>query len=400
MLRATIAASLHARLLTEISPRNPLRYMLDHDVSTYLDTAISTVFMFTRPKKDSAKSASVFMTELVSAIGHSVRSRMKQKKNSGLAAKTGGFILYSFEEAGLIEVVIGAGVKGHQAYIVNVTDHNRLIALWDSLAIEKAEKLPSEVPYAPWITTKHETGAVLVKTNNVNVLRALTAQTHPIVFNCVNRAQEVGWNVSREIYDVQLWAMRNKTDAFADIWEQQNPEAKASKLREAKAISSIARRFLGKTFFHLYYLDFRGRKYPTTAYLHEQGTDMARSLLRRADSKPMTKDGFDWLLIVLASTWAGDAGRVDGFKTDKIPLIARIEWAEFYEEKFLGYAESPRINQEWMQADAPWQFLAACFELKRLREWQIGEARRQGKEDWACFEDYSMPTHFEGYIDG
>ena len=127
---------------------------------------------------------------------------------------------------------------------------------------------------------------------------------------------------------------------------------------------------------------------------------MARALLRRADSKPMTKDGFNWLLITIASTWAGDAGRADGYKTDKIPLKDRIAWAEFYEDKFLAYAELPYVNQEWMQADAPWQFLAACFELKRLREWQITEARRVGVDDWAFFENYTMPTHFEAYIDG
>ena len=43
------------------------------------------------------------------------------------------------------------------------------------------------------------------------------------------------------------------------------------------------------------------------------------------------------------------------------------------EEILLSYAENPKVNQGWMSADSPWQFLAACIELKKLREWQYNE---------------------------
>ena len=141
----------------------------------------------------------------------------------------------------------------------------------------------------------------------------------------------------------------------------------------------------------LYYYDFRGRKYPTTAYLHEQGSDLARGLLLRSDKKRIGKEGFFWLLVSIASNWAGDSGRDDKAKTDKIPLQDRFAWALDNEDILLSYAERPKVNQCWMKADKPWQFLAACIELMRFRIWQT----EQGD-----FENYDYESHIEVYIDG
>lgn len=398
-MKSKIVESLRKRLQEEITPQNPLRYLQDHIIEDYIDSVISTVYLYTRPKKGTT-NVSIYLVELIAAIGHGVRGKLKQKRNSALAAKTGAFLLYSFEEIRLIEVTLGAGAKGHASYVVNVVNDDAICSLWGSLAIDKVEKLPSETPYAPWTSHRHETGAIMVKTGNKAVLESLSPESHPLVFTCINKAQTVGWNINRDIYDIHLWALRNKTDAFADIWEQQNPEAKTTKMREAKAIGSVAKRFLGKTFFHLYYFDFRGRKYPTTAYLHEQGSDLARSMLLQAAGEPMTADGFWWLLVATASNWAGDAGRPDGLKTDKIPLKERYEWALDNEEILLSYAESPKVNQGWMKADKPWQFLACCNELRKLREWQVKQARRIGLQGWEFFENYEYVSGFEAYIDG
>ena len=141
----------------------------------------------------------------------------------------------------------------------------------------------------------------------------------------------------------------------------------------------------------LYYYDFRGRKYPDTAFLHEQGTDVARGLLLRADRKPIGVNGFKWLLISIASNWAGSCGRSDGRKSDKIPLRERIKWVLDNEDTFLGYAENPKVNTGWMYADKPWQFIAACIELKRLRIWQY---------EVGSFDNYEFLSGLEAYIDG
>lgn len=146
----------------------------------------------------------------------------------------------------------------------------------------------------------------------------------------------------------------------------------------------------------LYYCDFRGRKYPATAYLHEQGSDLARGLLLRADKKAIGEQGFFWLCISIASNWAGDAGREDGYKTDKIPLNDRVYWTLDNEEVLLSYAESPKVNQGWMSADKPWQFLAACKELYDFRIWQNIQSMNFDVE----YDEYGYESHLECFIDG
>jgi DNA-directed RNA polymerase len=391
-MKQKLRALLQKRIETEIAPQNPLKFLKNFDIDEYVDVLIGVVYLYTREKKGKANT-SIYLTELISAIGHAVRQKLKQKRDSALAAKTGAFLLFSFEQLQLLQMALGQGSKGHASYIIQVLDDENLCLLWEEVPSDRAEKLPAEAPYAPWESSRHTIGMNMVKTGNKEVLDKITLESHPILFDCLNKAQEVGWRVNEEIYKTHLWALRNKTDAFSDIWEQQNPEAKTTKLREARAIGDIAKRFLGKTFYHLYYYDFRGRKYPTTAYLHEQGSDLARGLLLRSDKKAIGKDGFFWLLVSIASNWAGDAGRDDGAKTDKIPLKDRFMWAMDNEEILLSYAESPKVHQGWMKADKPWQFLAACVELKNLRIWQSLE--RGG--NW---EDFSYESSLEVYIDG
>ena len=147
----------------------------------------------------------------------------------------------------------------------------------------------------------------------------------------------------------------------------------------------------------MYYLDFRGRKYPATAYLHEQGSDLSKGLLLRSDSKKIGEQGYFWLMISIANNWAGDAGREDGAKTDKIPLNDRVYWSIDNEEILLSYAENPKVNQGWMKAEKPWQFLAACIELRKLRLWQDTMSAETGEDHSAC---YDYESHLECYIDG
>lgn len=389
-MRHQIVISLKNRVSAEIDTRSSIAFLKTTPVEDYVDYCISTVYLYTRPKRGHVNAA-IFLTEIISAIGHGVRSKLKLKKDSFSAAKLGGFILYTFEELGYLQVTLGQGANGHGTYIVQVTNDEGICNLWNSLPTSQIEKLPSDTPFDSWVTHRHPTGASLVKTGSKEVLFSLAPEAQPIVFEALNKSQKVGWQINKSIYNLHGWALKNKTEAFADIWELSNLEARTTKLREARAIGDIAKKFLDKTFYHLYYYDFRGRKYPATAYLHEQGTDLAKGLLLRADKKAIGEEGFKWLLISIASNWAGDAGRDDGAKTDKIPLEDRILWSLENEELLLAYAESPKINQGWMKAEKPWQFLAACYELMWLRI-------HQGKLN--NFEDYSYESSLECYIDG
>jgi len=384
-----LIAHVTRRVELEVTEKSSLGFLKEQTVENYINSFISTLYLYTRNKK--GENVTIYFAELVCAIGHSVRNKLKLKKESGNAARLGAFLLYSLQDLKAVEVVLGKGYRGHNAYIVNILNDDMIVSFWSSLSTRNIEKLPKEEPYKDWESVKHECGAYLIKTGAKDVIDEINPETHPIIFECINRSQKVGWRINKTLYDLHGWALRNKTKAFSDIWTAQSQEAKATKLREAKAIGDIAKRFLNKTFYHLYSYDFRGRKYCNTAYLHEQGTDLARGLLLRADKAPITKEGFFWLLVSIANNYAGNSGREDNAKTDKIPLKERYLWSLDNEDVFLSYAESPKTNTRWMEADKPWQFLAGCIELMNIRIYQYE------RND---FEDYSYPTSLEVYLDG
>lgn len=248
-MKSKILASLERRTADEVGPRNQIKYLKEVNWNDHIDNIIESVYLYTRPKKGLKKLA-IFLVEVIGALGHGLRNKLRKPKDSALAARTGAFILYTFEELGLLQVVKGASANGHNQYIVQVLNDEEITKLWSDIDTSTSGKLPSETPYAPYKAFKHETGQMLVKTQSKDVISALNPVDHPIVFNCVNRAQETGWNVNKGIYDIYKWALRNKTDAFAEIWELASKEARTTKMREAVAIGSIAERFLGKTFYH------------------------------------------------------------------------------------------------------------------------------------------------------
>jgi DNA-directed RNA polymerase len=346
--------------------------------------------LYTRVKKGTNKS--IYLAEVISAIGHGIRNRHKLKKDSALAAKAGAFLLYTFQELKILEVFLGQSDNGHNAYVINVLDDSAISKLWSDLESKSLEKLPLLEPAADWIAANHATGITLVKTEDKEVLKKLSVENQPMLFRVINRKQKVGWLINDSIAELQAWALRNRAAAFNDIWDNQSAEARTTKLREAKVLSDISKRLSGKTFYHIYTVDFRGRIYPSSAYLTEQGTDVARGLLVRKEKKKIGSAGFFWLTISIASNWAGDAGREDKAKTDKIPLESRHLWVLDNEEIILSYADSPKVNQGWMGADKPWQFLRGCQELLALRKWQM--------EHEFELDNYDFESNYEVYIDG
>jgi len=309
-------------------------------------------------------------------------------RSTELAAKTGAFLLWTFEDMGILELALTRGRSGHAQYFVNLVNDKPLQILWNGVSRRSTVMLPSLEPWPDW-ESAYSDSHKLVKTNERSVLTALNPRDCPAVFNTVNRAQRVGWTVRNDIIKIAEWALKEKAEVFDDIWRAQSKEAGRTKLREAETILMIAKRRANMTFYHRYYLDFRGRKYPATPYLHEQGCDLARGLLIRKRGKPLTKAGFEWLQIILATQWGGASGRSDGTKTDKLPITERIRWAAMNEDVLLEYAAYPKQVRGWMKADEPWQFLASCKELLRIRLLQSGNT-----------EDYSMISCHEGYIDG
>lgn len=366
-LKQQLLQQLKRRLKVEAQETRALKFLLEIDIDKSIDDIIAIVYTYTRSEKGKQKAAT--FAEVITAIGFAVRNRNKLAKDTLLASKAGGFFLWSFEDLGMVRVRYARERKKKHTFLaVDLVSEKLLRDLYSTIPIRgNNEKLPSIVKHPLWETTVNKNGAYLVKTTNKYLNKVMNAERYDIVFGAINKSQETGWNINESILETQQWALASKKAAFRDIWEATSKQAQLSKFRESRAIIDIARRFINKTFYHLFYLDFRGRAYPATAYLHHQGSDVARGLLLRDDKAPLGEHGYKWLLVSAANNWGGDSGRVDGKKTDKIPILEREAWALENLDNLIGYAQYPRENMGWMEADKPWQFLAVCLELHMVK---------------------------------
>jgi DNA-directed RNA polymerase len=102
-------------------------------------------------------------------------------------------------------------------------------------------------------------------------------------------------------------------------------------------------------------VDFRGRLYAIPHFNHQRA-DYIRAMIQFADGKPIG-DGGDWLMIHLANT--GDFEKVS-----KKSFADRLLWVQKNHDAILSVARDPKRATWWISADAPFQFLAACFEYE------------------------------------
>jgi len=293
------------------------------------------------------------MAELILALG-----RIVVQRDTSTMVKVGAFILYSFEECGILRVAKKPGKK-HAVYVVEILKGTYLEKHFKKTNM-KETPLPSIIPLLPWEGFTHEDGSKLVKTSSREVFN-MNVEEQPMIFEAVNKSQSVGWKINKDLLRIYEWALVTKNEAFDSIWNQQNDQALESKLREANIIRDMAMRLKGDTFYHMYYFDFRGRRYPRTPYLHEQSSDNARGLLLREDKERLNETGLKWLKIGLANNWGGDDGK--GGKTDKLSIRDRVAWVDNNIRVIMSFGAKPKCNKNWMKADKVWEFLAGCIEL-------------------------------------
>ena len=106
-------------------------------------------------------------------------------------------------------------------------------------------------------------------------------------------------------------------------------------------------------------MDFRGRIYPIPSF-NFQGDDVNKSLILFADVPPCGSDDcYDWMLVEGANL----AG------VDKVSYDDRKQWVLDNAKQILDVANDPLGNMWWADQDSPCQFLAWCFEYKRMTEW-------------------------------
>ena len=142
-------------------------------------------------------------------------------------------------------------------------------------------------------------------------------------------------------------------------------------------------------------LDFRGRAYPMHPHLNHMGGDVPRGLLSFGTGRQLGPHGLFWQRVQLANLY--------GNGEDKKTLEQREAFAVTHLTEILQACESPlaeavgpggtRGTTWWMQAEKPWQFLAACYELRDALSWE----REHGSvETFVSFQ----PVHTDGSCNG
>ncbi|KAI4231164.1 MAG: hypothetical protein LQ349_005783, partial [Xanthoria aureola] len=121
----------------------------------------------------------------------------------------------------------------------------------------------------------------------------------------------------------------------------------------------IARAYLNETFYFPHNVDFRGRAYPMSPFLNYMGADLCRGLLTFGVGKPLGSNGLRWLKIHLANV----------FGYDKASFEERLAFAEDHRGDIFDSASNPLKGRRWwLQAEDPWQCLAACKDLRNALE--------------------------------
>ena len=123
-------------------------------------------------------------------------------------------------------------------------------------------------------------------------------------------------------------------------------ESAMGKYRAVKMAVKIAHDYKDETLYFPHSYDSRGRIYPLPVGLTPQGSDAVKAMLEYDGGEPLNQDGAAWAFAYLASLY-GD---------DKLHFDERVQ---------RGMA---LINEDYKDADEPYQFLAHQLELKKIVE--------------------------------
>ena len=196
-----------------------------------------------------------------------------------------------------------------------------------------------------------------------------------------------------------------KADVSASYYNAQRAKKKNNELHSLRCDMeyklAIAREFSHEERFYFpHNVDFRGRAYPMHPHLNHLGSDMCRGLLQFAEERPLGPNGLRWLYIQAANLW--------GKGIDKLSLDGRVKWVEGHIGSIIDNATDPfaydgslsdleehlgidldedasnagsaiinllKSNENphtkgggaavWYKAEAPFQFLATCFDIYR-----------------------------------
>ncbi|KAK6128829.1 hypothetical protein DH2020_037465 [Rehmannia glutinosa] len=242
-----------------------------------------------------------------------------------------------------------------------------------------------------------------------SVKRAPRKQLRP-VFEALDTLGSTRWRVNKRVLSIidRIWASGGHLGDLVDrndipLPEQPDTEDEALlkkwkwKVKSTKKENSerhsqrcdtelklaVARKMKEEEgFFYPHNLDFRGRAYPMHPHLNHLGSDICRGILEFSEGRPLGKSGLCWLKIHLANLFANGV--------DKLPHEGRIAFTENHLDDIFDSADRPLEGKRWwLNAEDPFQCLAACINL--------AEAMRSPSPETTISH---IPVHQDGSCNG
>ncbi|KAL3640220.1 DNA-directed RNA polymerase 2, chloroplastic/mitochondrial [Castilleja foliolosa] len=278
--------------------------------------------------------------------------------------------------------------------------------------------MPMLVPPVKW--TGYDKGAYLYLPSYVmrthgarqqreSVRRASRQQLKP-VFEALDILGSTRWRVNKRVLSVidRIWASGGRLADLVDrsdipLPRQPDTEDEALikkwkwKIKSIKKENSerhsqrcdtelklaVARRMKEEEgFFYPHNLDFRGRAYPMHPHLNHLGSDICRGILEFSEGRPLGHSGLRWLRVHVANLFANGV--------DKLSLEGRVEFTENHLDDIFDSADRPLEGKRWwLNAEDPFQCLAACINL--------AEALRSPSPETTISH---IPVHQDGSCNG
>uniref|UniRef100_A0A0E0E4I9 DNA-directed RNA polymerase n=1 Tax=Oryza meridionalis TaxID=40149 RepID=A0A0E0E4I9_9ORYZ len=256
-----------------------------------------------------------------------------------------------------------------------------------------------EIPYLPMLVTPkkwkgYDTGGYLflpsyiMRTHGVKdqkeAIKSVPRKQLRKVFEALDTLGSTKWRVNRRVHNAveTIWSRGGGIAGLVDKGNIPLPEQPETEdpdeikkwkwsLKKAKKANrelhaercdtelklSVARKTREEDgFYYPHNLDFRGRAYPMHAHLSHLGSDLCRGVLEYAEGRPLGKSGLRWLKIHLANKYGGGI--------EKLSHEDKVAFVENQLPDIFDSATNPVDgNCWWMNAEDPFQCLAACMDL-------------------------------------
>eukprot|EP00249_Psilotum_nudum_P022981 c28710_g1_i1 orf=906-4160(-) len=226
------------------------------------------------------------------------------------------------------------------------------------------------------------------RSQQIAVAKSRRSNLQP-VFEALNALGMTPWRINKRVHGVieKIWAeggalagMVERADVPVPVKPDTDDEAVLKAWRKEAFIArrtnserhaqccdtelklSVARKYRDEEmFYYPHNLDFRGRAYPMHPHLNHLGSDMSRGLLEFAEARPLGATGLQWLKIQLANVYAGGV--------DKLSFGGRIAFVDENIDNIMDSAMQPLEGDRWwLNAEAPFQCLAACMNFRDALE--------------------------------